>query len=151
MNNSLNLESLIKRFFNWLKRNFKNPYSKAALRILKGSTQGIDTAIANQSSIYYQIDPERFQTIDVKDIKRYDKIFVNLNNTVLDYKNYQAPKAIKSRFFGDTNLLPQLEEFYSKANLTKLGRELKDKMDIIGSHRVIFFFWYIIFFCIGIV
>ena len=134
-----NLESLIKRFFNWLKRNFKNPYSKAALRILKGSTQGIDTAIANQSSIYYQIDPERFQTIDVKDIKRYDKIFVNLNNTVLDYKNYQAPKAIKSRFFGDTNLLPQLEEFYSKANLTKLGRELKDKMDIIGSHRVIFF------------
>ena len=134
-----NLESLIKRFFNWLKRNFKNPYSKAALRILKGSTEGIDIALANQSSIYYQIDPEKFQTLDVKDIKRYDKIFVNLNNTVLDYKNYQAPKAIKSRFFGDTNLLPQLEEFYSKANLTKLGRELKDKMDIIGSHRVIFF------------
>lgn len=134
-----NLESLIKRFFNWLKRNFKNPYSKAALRILKGSTEGIDTALANQSSVYYQIDPEKFQTLDVKDIKRYDKIFVNLNNTVLDYKNYQAPKAIKSRFFGDTNLLPQLEEFYSKANLTKLGRELKDKMDIIGSHRVIFF------------
>lgn len=134
-----NLENLIKRFFNWLKRNFKNPYSKAALRILKGSTEGIDTALANQSSIYYQIDPERFQTLDVKDIKRYDKIFVNLNNTVLDYKNYNAPKSIKSRFFGDTNLLPQLEEFYAKANLTKLGRELKDKMDIIGSHRVIFF------------
>lgn len=134
-----NLEGLIKRFFNWIKRNFKNPYSKAALRILKGSTQGIDTALANQASIYYQIDPERFQTLDVKDIKRYDKIFVNLNNTVLDYKNYNAPKSVKSRFFGDTNLLPQLEEFYSKANLTKLGRELKDKMDIIGSHRVVFF------------
>lgn len=134
-----NLEGLIKRFFNWLKRNFKNPYSKAALRILKGSMEGIDVALANQASVYYQIDPENFQTLGVKDIKRYDKIFVNLNNTVLDYKNYNAPKSIKSRFFGDTNLLPQLEEFYSKANLTKLGRELKDKMSIIGSHRVIFF------------
>jgi hypothetical protein len=134
-----NLEGLIKRFFNWLKRNFKNPYSKAALRILKGSTEGIDIALADQASIYYQIDPEKFQTLDIKDIKRYDKIFVNLNNTVLDYKNYNAPKSIKSRFFGDTNLLPQLEEFYSKANLTKLGRELKDKMGIIDSHRVIFF------------
>lgn len=141
-----NLSSIIQRVLNWIKRNFKNPYSKSAIRILKGSTAGIDVALVNESEIFYQINPERFETLDVKDITTFDKIFINLNNTLLDYKNYQAPdaygksgKVIKGLFFGDTRYQSELDKFYSTASLTKLGRELKDKMQLINAKRVVIF------------
>lgn len=147
-----NLGRLITRLINWIKRNFKNPYSKAAIQILQGSTTGIDTSLAIQSEVYYQLDSRysEFETLDVKDITKFDKIFINLNNTLLDYKGYVAPdfpmadrtiigKNVKRLFFSDTKLRGELDRYYRDANLTKLGRELKDKMNSINPNRIVVF------------
>ena len=145
-----NLGGLIQRVINWLKRIF-SPYSVAALRILKGDTLGIDVALASQSSTFYQVDTrlKTFETIG-DDLTKYDKVFINLNNTLLDYKNYQqepviingkekSGKVVKSLFFSNLDLRGELDKFYSTASLTKLGRELKDKIGVLNPRRVIVF------------
>jgi len=147
-----NLGRLITRLINWIKKNFKNPYSKAATQILQGSTTGIDTSLAMQGEVYYQLDSRysEFETLDVKDITKFDKIFINLNNTLLDYKGYVAPefpmtdriiigKNVKRLFFSDAKLRGELDRYYRDANLTKLGRELKDKMNSINPNRIVVF------------
>lgn len=147
-----NLGRLITRLINWIKKHFKNPYSKAATQILQGSTAGIDTSLAMQGEVYYQLDPRysEFETLNVKDITKFDKIFINLNNTLLDYKGYKAPdfpmedrtiigKNVKRLFFSDAKLRGELDRYYRDAKLTKLGRELKDKMNSINPNRIVVF------------
>lgn len=142
-----NLGSLITRLINWIKRKLASPYSKAALRILSGSTAGLDTMIAREG-IFYQLDDryKEFDTIDEKDMTKYGKIYVNLNNTILDYTNWNAnqvgnknPKLVKSTFFSDLGLRSELDRFYSEAKLTKFGRELKDKIGVLNPNRIIIF------------
>lgn len=147
-----NLGRLITRLINWIKKHFKNPYSKAATQILQGSTAGIDTSLAMQGEVYHQLDSRysEFETLDVNDITKFDKIFINLNNTLLDYKGYVAPefpmtdrtiigKNVKRLFFSDAKLRGELDRYYRDANLTKLGRELKDKMNSINPNRIVVF------------
>lgn len=141
-----NLSSIIRKMINWIKRHLKNPYSKSALRILKGSTDGIDLSLAQGT--YYQLDPryKEFESIQEKDMTKYGKIYVNLNNTLLDYKNWNAnpvgnkgSRLVKSTFWSDFTLREELDRYYSQANLTKLGRELKDKIELLNPNRIIVF------------
>lgn len=147
-----NLGGLITRLINWIKKHFKSPYSIAATRILKGSTDGIDTALAKESQVYYQLDPRysELETLDIKDITKFDKIFINLNNTLLDYKGYKAPdfpledrtiigKNVKRLFFSDAKLSGELDRYYRDAKLTKFGRELKDKISQVNPSRIVVF------------
>ena len=143
-----NLGSLIRRFLNWIKNHLKNPYSKSALRILKGSTEGLDISLAKGS--YYQLNPleesRKFESIQEENITKYGKIFINLNNTLLDYANWKAnpvgnknERLVKSTFWSDFTLRGELDRYYEEAQLTKLGRELKDKIEVINPSRVIIF------------
>lgn len=143
-----NLIGLIKRFLNWIKRKVYNPFSKASLRILKGYTDGLDLALAENTEVFYDLDPRYkvFETIEEEDIRKYSKVYINLNNTLLNYKDYQAApvgnrnaKAVKSLFFSDAALRPELDRYYSQATLTKFGRELKDKIGLINPNRVVIY------------
>lgn len=143
-----NLGNLITRLINWIKRNFLNPYSESARRILRGSVDGIDLSLAKEGQTYYQIDERYkwFETLNENDITKYQKIYINLNNTLLDYTNWKSnqvgnknPKLVKSTMFSDLGLRGELDRFYRDAQLTKLGRELKDKLEMVNANRIIIF------------
>ena len=127
-----------------------NPYELSSQLILSGDTNLLMDSAYNTETMYQLIDLDEmtsFQTLS-RDLTKYDRVLINLNDTILNYAQYSIPdrgklqgKTIKSKMFFDPNFMSDLEDFYKKANLTKLGRELKDKIGFIDptKTKVVFY------------
>jgi hypothetical protein len=136
-------------------KGLKNPFNQAAMRILSLETTELLYSNAMLSDTMYQIhdlsDFRQFQTLN-KDLGDYDTVLINVNDSLLDLKNYTIPdrpsrrdpekiipgKAIKGRMWSIPNS-EDLKKYYTNSRLTKLGRELKDKIKIVGSSKFVFF------------
>lgn len=132
------LKQIIDSFIRWMK-SLPNPFSYSASQILQGNVSDLTSELNKEAGTYYQLrDYKQFQTIG-DDLTQYDRIYINLNNTLLDYTNWKADKQTKTQMFTDLRFRDGLNQFYQEAGLTKLGRELKDKIGIINPNRVFIF------------
>lgn len=132
------LKRLFDRLVNWI-RGLNNPFSIAATQILQGNVSDLSRELIVNRGTFYQIeDLKKFETLG-EDLTQYDRIYFNINNTLLDYANWKATKQVKSQMFTDLAYRSELNRFFQEAGLTKLGRELKDKIGILNPHRVTLF------------
>ena len=136
-------------------KGLKNPFNQAAMRILSLETTDLLYSQALAADTMYQIhdlsDFRQFQTLN-KDLGEYDTVLINVNDSLLDLRNYTIPdrpskkdpdKIITGKFIkGRMWSIPDsqdLKKYYTDSRLTKLGRELKDKIKILGASKFTFF------------
>lgn len=120
----------IKRFvmsiLQWIKgkRSLFQDFIGAANEIKSGDISRLSLEKAAHAHEMYSIQDNELETLAGTKIDKYDKIFLSINDTILDYQNYphKTSPAI-DLFLNDT----QRHDFVSKASLTPLGKELKDK------------------------
>lgn len=130
------LEQLFDRFIRWIK-GLPNPFSHSAQQILQGNVSSVNAELLKSAGTFYSIrDYKKFETLDA-DLTQYDRIYINLNNTILNYNEWKSPT--KGKMFFDSALREELNNYYTKSKLTKLGRELQEKIDIVGANRVTIF------------
>ncbi len=117
-----NLIRLFKEFFGFLKRDV-SPFASAAQDILDLDVSQLTESYINKEDMYALSD-SNFQTIK-ENLNNYDKVIININDTLFDYKGYKGTdKEKRDIIFG-----PRKDEYYTNVNLTTLGKELKDKIN----------------------
>ena len=131
------IKKIIKDMINWFKRETKkNPYKVAAIQILSNKTTNLSTKYIKQRGYFYNIGNTKFETLDGLDISQKDVVFFNLNDTLLDYVNYEVDKETKLKMFND-NDTTELDKYYSLGTLTPLGKELSIKQSAQGNRLVV--------------
>ncbi len=140
---------LFRRFMDFLKGK-GNPFEASAMRILDLDQRDLLYQNALNSEVMYQLNendlnPSYFQTLK-KNIDNYDRVYLNLNDSILNYKDFTARKVgdknekhVKARMFTQLELRGELDNYYNTSQLTKLGRELKDKINESGSNKFLFY------------
>lgn len=145
-----NMSRIIKEFLAWI-RGKGNEISEIALvaeKILNADTSDLLTELSYKRDEMFSIRDKsneevselaKMQSLRGKDLRAYDKIFININDTILDYQGYNKKKIDKRKMFFDDKMLAERNEYFLKAKLTKLGRELRDKIDLIGPEKITFY------------
>jgi hypothetical protein len=155
------IKRLINQFINYIlsKRDTYNKevFQNVANQILSLNTDNLLLSQASDSQIMYQLsesDLLRFQTISTNPLE-YDTVFLNLNDTIFDYKNYTIEdreslqkegkivkgETIKKNMWTNPRLKDDLDTYWQNVRLTKLGRELKDKISVVDNSRKKFVFY----------
>ena len=134
-------ERLLTRIVRWIKEflglvakdHRYDSFIYSAEKILNVDTTGL--VWTGKAEEYYQVDPKsslfldmhQFETLGNKSLSNYDRIYVNINDTILDYKGYNIPN--KADMFKDPiKNQDMLNTYFKDAKLTNLGKELKDKL-----------------------
>lgn len=140
-----NLIRWIKDFFRWLKGNKElNSFIESASKITNLDTTSLRLENASMIDDMFSISDfmnktQILESLNGIPIKNYDKIYINLNDTILDYQNYPGNPKDKKEMLFDTRKANERDEFYLTSKLTSLGRELADKVKFIGSEKITFF------------
>jgi len=143
------IRKLFKKFLEFLKGK-GNPFERSAIRILELNQKDLLYQNAMDAEVMYQLNandlnPRYFQTLK-KNIDNYDKVYLNINDSILNYKEFKGrsvgdknEKYVKARMFTQTELRDELNNYYNTSQLTKLGHELKDKISEVGTSKFVFY------------
>jgi len=131
----------IKEFLGFVKRdNRLLSFKESAESILNLDTSQLILERARLATEMFNLSSKmnpKFETLDKdgKDLGRYDKVFVNLNDTIFDYQNYDVLDKEEKRkmLFKDS---PEREAYYENVGLTPLGMEMMEKIDFIRDKLV---------------
>jgi len=149
-NKLIGSKDLVSKVIVWLKRlvshfkGMKNPFEQSAIRILELNTKEMLYENALQSETMLQIssydDFNVFQTLGHSPAE-FEKVLININGSLFDTDSFSfenrgdlTGKQIKNRMWADPESL-DLAKYYSSVNLTKLGRELRDKIRMADPYR----------------
>jgi len=138
------IQNLLLRF-----KGLKNPFDQASLRILEMNTKDLLWQNALDSETMYQLQDaeniENFQTLQT-DIGNYERVLINVNDSILDYSNYKIPglegkvaRTTKKEMWFNPGYSKHLADYYANARLTKLGRELRDKIKLVGLSKFVLY------------
>ena len=133
----------IKTFFQWIKGK-SDPFILAANKITGLDTTDLKIENATLADDMFSLaefmnKTQVLESVGNTYIKPYDKIFINLNDTILDYQGYKGSAKEKRDFLFDERKINERNEFFKTANLTSLGKELEDKIQFIGPDKIVFF------------
>ena len=137
----------IKDFFNWIrgKKIMIGSFVHSAESIMRLDTSQLAIERAAQIQDMYSLadivkEATILKTVKDLDTKRYDKIYINLSDTIFDVSTYDF-KDNKKGTFMDKSMQEERELFYKEVKLTNLGEELKDKIaaGFISPEKIIFF------------
>lgn len=140
-----NLIRWIKDFFKWLKGNKQlNSFIEGASKITNLDITGIrleNAALADDmfSLADFMNKTQVLESVGDMYIKNYDQIYINLNDTILDYQNYPGTPDDKRKMLFDTRFTKERDNYYLTSKLTTLGRELSDKIKFISPEKITFF------------
>jgi len=126
-----NVKRAILKVLNWIKgkKQMFAEFVLASQEMLEGDTSRLDFSKTGKEMYAYDPNSQRFiQSLGGIDIRKYDKIFININDTLFDYQRFPGSKKKKrDMLFTGTGI----NEYYSKVLLTPLAKELRDKKDLL--------------------
>lgn len=129
-----NIVRWIKDFFRWIKgqTNSIASFIEAADKIVNLDTSGLLLSQGRYVEEMYSMgdfitSSTTLTTVGNVNTKKYDRVLINLSDTVFDTNGYFGVGSKKADVLlgGDS---PELVSFYNDVELTSLGRELQDKM-----------------------
>ena len=128
-------------FFTWLKGSTKpSSFIDAAREILDLNTSrlNIDNAIGKSQMFSLNLSMwNKFQSLNGTSFSNYDKVMINLNDTLIDYQGYKGTKQEKAKMIMNDSVAR--DEYYRTSKLTALGRELKDKIanELVSADKIV--------------
>lgn len=139
-----NLIRWIKDLFKWLKGSKKlNSFIESANKILDLDVSDLAIEQAHILQEMYALEEfientQILESLGNYRINNYNRLVVNISDTVLDYRNYPGTKKEKRAFLFDERQSDKRDEFYLTAKLTALGRELADKAKFLNKEIVFY-------------
>lgn len=149
-----NIITWIKELFGWIKKEKRlADFILVANSMMKADTSLLDTqkeieidlmysfASAEELKNFYQEEFAKsiplFQSLRNRNLNKYEKVYINLNDTVFDTKDYLKRNKKKARkvFFGGKR---EREKYLKEVKLTALGRELRDKKQFLKNKFIIY-------------
>ena len=148
-----NIIRWIKDFFRWIKGDNSgvDSFIQSAETILRLDTSALDINMAQRAPEMYDIDVNEIlkdrgniTTVGIQSINpnKYDKIFVNISDTLLDSTNFPWDQDyVKKEILMGLATKDKMDHFFNTVNLTNLGKELKDKISTIPDAKSKFVFF----------
>lgn len=120
----------IKKFFEYLRLDTRyNAFLESAETILEGDVS--DLRWKGREGVFFQLEgiDKQFVTLGGVELTG-KKLHINLNDTILNYRQNNLPKERKKRMVSNRTPEEQtdLANYYSNASLTSFAKELKDKI-----------------------
>lgn len=141
-----NILRWIKDFFRWIKgkSNSIASFIEAADKIVNLDTTSLVLDQARAIDEMYSAgdfftEPTTLTTVRNLNTTKYDRVLVNLSDTVFDTKGYSWDNPLEKRSVLMGNNPEKLKKFYENVDLTNLGRELQDKITAGSISNVTFY------------
>jgi hypothetical protein len=152
-----NFKRLVMKVLSFIKGVKGNPFKDAAMRILEQNINDLNYKNAASSEYMYQMgkasDLDFLSTVTLNTADA-DVIMVSVSDVILDWKNFKPKQrydkegkplskkemdSLKYQMYESTAIANEIkEEFFKNANLTELGKELKDKWEYYRN-KVVFY------------